>query len=373
MSELNPFDTTYPFCDMLRGYIKENNTFVCLECEFSSDDEKQMKSHWHYYHQKNQSRFIQLLNADASLDFTYIEKMVYYRFFIGMKNKEIAKELNIKISTVNSMRLRLKLLYNKSKIIVLMGDMFPSTSFKENKKSTTEELIPGLDGDTDKIIGFYNKHELHHAENPIPHATILIIVAQKNRENNWTFLVTDKANKMSTLSNDYSKPRFEKFDFIGGHIEQIDFEKDVSDGYEKFIGKPVSTEVFTNAAKREFFEELTVRGTVLNPDLIEFCEMPFNGPTYPTGWNVEKSMVYVYVLPDHISQSKIRVKDSWTDSCKKRVFREYTSNFRTWDELEAIYDANNDAFMDGAKRVIETLNKNTDLKHQLFEILNTEK
>jgi len=154
------FNIDYPITDLLRGYTQENERFVCLGCDFTTTDEETAGNHWRQFHHSDpKRRFAQLISMDSILGFSGLEKACIYRMFLGMSNKEIAEELNIKaVTTVNSIRRRLKTLYNKSKLALLLEDMMPQ--FKTYTKKSHQDIgkmMPGLDQPGGNIIGLLPK------------------------------------------------------------------------------------------------------------------------------------------------------------------------------------------------------------------------
>ena len=372
---LKDFDIDLPITDLLRGYSKEGNRYVCMGCEFISINEHDVKSHWERYHNSDrESRFINLLNSSIA-DLSYIEKLVCYRIYLGMSNKEIAEELNIPaVTTVNSIRQRFKGFYERSKIMLLLCDMLPP--FKRNKKTVREELIPSLNPETLHIENFYTKEEIHSREIAALHPTVILVLA-RNDENGWTFLVKDKANMIASLTGGLVKDMYGRMlDFCGGHVEICDLEitetGKATHDRKRFIGKPISG-AYGKTAKRELIEEVSLRGGAdIDPDrLIEFCDIKYAGPTF-LGWNNEISKIYLYILYD-VPAKNVRTYDVWEDPFTgKKVRKEYVCEFKTLPELMRIYDEDKSNYMDGALRVLEKLRSEPEVEKHLFNILDEE-
>lgn len=383
--KLKSFDIKYSITDLLRGYMKNNNQFVCLECEFTSRIENEVVSHWQLCHKQNrENRFIRLANIGA-LDFTYTEKRAFFHMvFSDMSYKEIAEELGAGSPiTINSMRQRFDSQVDKAKAILMLNDMLPP--IKKYKKTYYKELMPALNEDSLAITGFYSKERLHSsADYPLAHATVISIICKRNSEGIWRFLVADKANSISAVTNSLGR----KFllDFVGGgHVEISDLTSepallaDLKKGktdevIRRYIGTHLTNEIFKRTAIREFNEEVKIRSAKINPEFIELCDLPFNGPTLIPfgGWNKEViSKVYLSILPQSLNEQNIRVWESWEDSVGQIIKREYVSQFFSWDELDSLYD-DGDNFMDGISRVIEAYRRDPELKDKMFSILNKE-
>ncbi|GEM_PF-2456571 len=379
---LKAFDIDLPITDLLRGYSKISNRLICSGCELelvaTNENEYKMRKHWEQYHNADkESRFINLINSSIA-DLSYIEKLVCYRIFLGMSNKEIAEDLNIQaVTTVNSIRQRFKSLYERSKIILMLSEMLPP--FKKNRKTVREELIPALDQVTGRIINFYTKEQLHsyNPEMAPLHPTVIILVVRKDEQNNWTLLVKDKANMVASLTGELVKSNFSiRLDFCGGHVEIIDIVLSIGtkigDNIKRNIGKELNHKAYLNTARRELVEEVSLRGgSAIDPDnLIEFCDITYNGPTL-LGWNNEISKIYIYQIPSEIPTGQVRTWDMWEDPLTgKKVKKEYVCEFKTLPELMSIYDENADNYMDGAMRVLEKMKSEPTLEKHLFNLLD---
>ena len=358
--------------DLLKGYVlNEEGEYSCIECEKAFSDEKAMLLHWEENHSRNEEeRFVRLLNADSIMGFSFLEKMVYYRMFQGKKNNEIAVELSIPISTVKTLRRNLVTLYTKSKAIILLGEMlFGGNSIKRKyiKSEQSTEEIPGLDSKNGKVTGFYSKSILHDEKHPIWHATVLILVAKRNEKKQWSFLITNKSIKNLTISGNTNKLYFPMFDFLGGHTEWVDYECNNS---EICIGEPIPAEVYKAAAARELLEELRIKNFQLNPsDLIEFLTLEYDGATYPIGWNLENSILYLYVLPDNIKDRDVLVRDVWVDTLGEVVKNTFSIKF---EPLQVLINEDDSMFMDGAKRFLDYMKKDGNEKEEqrMFNMLN---
>ena len=368
---LKDFNIDYPITDLLRGYTQENECFVCLGCDFSTTDEETAGNHWRQCHHSDlKRRFSQLISMDSVLGFSGLEKACIYRMFWGMSNKEIAEELNIKaVTTVNSIRQRLKALYNKSKLALLLENMMPQ--FKTYTKKSHQDIgkmMPGLDQPGGNIIGLFTKDQLHNSENPIAHTSVILIVAAK-RNNRWLFLVKDKG-AMATSFHRIKNPRFTMLDFPGGHVELQDCidSQDCVRIPEKI---PVHY-AFRNAGKRELLEEVKGIQGFYPENLIEFCEIKYEGPTFPIGYNVGMSEILIYILPETVNIKEIKVYDEWIDTLGAVVRRAFSVQFKTWTEIDALYDQDHHQSMDGLKRVIEEFRAVPALKNRLYALLNKE-
>jgi 8-oxo-dGTP pyrophosphatase MutT (NUDIX family) len=361
--------------DLMRGYAQDERGFVCLECEDTGANED-LRRHWQESHSEDEKkRFFSLLNADSILDLSYLEKIVYYRFYLGMANNDISKELDIPASTVRTLSRNFFEQYKKSKMILQLGEMlYHGNPVKRqySKKQLPEEQIPGLDSMHGNVIGFFTKNDLHDEDHPIPHETTLILVSKRGSDKNWRFLMANKASKLMTLTSDMSKVALLKWDFLGGHIEQIDGDGgELQEGVKIVIGKQLPFEVHKNAAVRELKEELRIKGAQLNPkNLVYFYVSQYDGPTYPIGRNIEMTTVYLYILPDDIRDNNLLVRDVWTDSLGETVKKEFPSRFMTWEELKELNNREETAFMDGAKRVLDDFKKDPRLEQSLFALLN---
>jgi len=377
--KLKPFDITFSITDLLRGYTEKDKVYECLDCEFVSGKEREAASHWQHCHGADRkNRFMQLINAGA-LDFTYTEKRAFYLMaFTDMSYKEIAEEVGVGSAiTVNSMRQRFETnYYEKGKIAILLHKLLPT--IKRYKKKPYKELMPVLDETTKAVISFTDKQELHgDPENPLPHASVIILVCMRRKDGSWTFLMKDKANKVAAITNSLDN-RALLLDSPGGHVEIFDMISDselieFKEGKEaeilkRYEGTVLTDEIMKRTALREFNEEVKIRSKKIIPDFTELCEIPYNGPTIPFGWNKEiKTKIYLQVLPQ-LPESSIRTWDAW-EALGRVVKREYTSKFMTWDELETLFDEG-DNYMDGMSRVIKKLREEPELKKKMFSLLD---
>jgi len=378
---LKPFDINYSISDLLRGYTKKEEKYTCIECEFSSRNENEAAEHWGICHNSLKLNFLRLINIGI-LDFNYAEKRAFYHFAFA-KNasyKEIAEEIGVNSPvTVSSMRQRFDNLVEKSKIILLINEFLNPT--KKYVKSYYQELMPSL-SDNLTINGFYNKERLHSSSDPLAHATVINLVCKRNTDGAWRFLLADKIN--SIFFTDILK-RKRLLDFAGGgHVEISDLTcdlmllADIKKGktvevINRYKGTTLSNDVFKRCAKREFFEEVKVRGAKVNPRFIELYDIPYDGLTPFGGWNKEViSKIYLLILPQSLKEQNIRVWESWEDSIGRLTKREYVSQFLSWNELDSLYDEG-DNFMDGTSRVIAALREKPELKAKMFSLLDQEK
>lgn len=352
--------------ELLQGhYHDEKKGHVCLHCEFTCSNLKEMVQHWEDVHSQDaEANFLSLLNMDSILDMSYVEKGLYHAFYLQMGDKEIEETLKMKGSTIRSYRRLLQKELLRCKAMLMICEKLNLTKRPYNKKVEPDQRLPGLD-DAGNVIGFFSKDRVHSSTDAIHHYSTLLLVSQRDQEGQFRFLTCTKSSKLITQTGIIGPFRKKWIDCEGGLCQE-------SDSDNIALGKPLNDEIFLHAAKREFLEEVHIKGFQLDPDkLVYLYTDECDKPLHPTGHNRETSAVYIYLLPDHIPKANILVRDEWTDSIGEVVKKKYPSELMTWDEIEAISESDESdmALMDGLGRVVERMKQDPALKKRMFDLL----
>ena len=359
-----------PMKEILQGYGRDKEKgFVCLECDYASKKEADLQKHWQEAHRSDQeTRFIRLLNADSIVGgggFSPLEKTIALHIFHGKKNSEIVEAMNgeVSINTIKTIRSKFVSLYNSAKLFLLMGQMMNLEKRPYKRQEPESDLIPGLDAPGGRVIGYFNKDQLHNRENPIPHATVLVLVAQREPSKakgrpTWRFLVANKAGAIITLYNRVGKTGMIKLDTIGGHTGK-------DDGNVK-TGEALPRNLSLGTAHREMLEETHIKnGSIDLSRLVYFYQSSYDG-SIPAGWNIETSDVFLYVLEDAVKPANVFVREQYVDSLGGLVKARYPARFMT---LEELYTLSESSYMDGLGRIVADLKQDPVLENKLYDLL----
>jgi hypothetical protein len=384
---MNLYDIENRTIDELRRgyYYDKDKSYTCLHCEFICETAAAMERHMKEVHDQNEeSLFYQLLNADSILnELSYPVKMVAYCLYRRMTDKEIGETLGMNPNTVRSHRRLLRKKYNECKVMLMLCEMMNLGKQSERVKlPEPDECIPGLDTEG-HVIGFYSKDRLHDPNRPIPHASVLLLVAQRHSDGVMRFLVCTKSSRMLTLAGKAGQgkermPYAEEdvadgkqvskrwIDIEGGHCQE-------SDSAAIEMNKALPEDIFINAAKREYLEEIYIKSESLDTSKLMYLYTDKTSETgtllFPVGQNIETTNVYLVRLPDGIPQARILVRDTWTDSVGGTITKRYPSEFMTFEELESFAASGNTALMDGAQRIVDRMKRDPELKRYMFEML----
>ncbi len=372
---MNIYDIENRTVDELRQgyYYDPGKGYICLHCEFTSTSASAMESHLKEIHSKEEdSFFYHLLNADSVLgELSYPVKMVAYCLYKRMTDKEIGETLNMNPNTVRSHRRLLRKKYSECKVMLMLCErMNLGRQSDRARPPAPDERIPGLDADGN-VIGFFGKDRVHDPKRPIPHASVLLLVAQRHEDGAMRFLICTKSSRMLTFAGKADAAFGEQLhkrwiDIEGGQCQQ-------SDCAAIELHKPLPEEIFINAAKRELEEEVYIKAYPLDtakPMYLYTDETGKEGTKlFPFGQNMETTRVYLVRLPDGIPQNRILVRDTWTDSVGGSITKRYPSEFVTFEELLGFVDSDDTALMDGALRVVERMKRDPTLKKRMFDML----
>jgi|GEM_PF-2747393 len=364
------------FEELIYGYRKNGNGYVCLWCGENVNSEAAAETHAADNHPVNE-RFRTLLGADSLLKFTPEEKALCALLFNEKDQKAIARKLGI---SYNSVRVkRSKLYYNeyiRSKAVYMLFDLIFSNQPKRlyNKKPRDKFLdlshIPCFSALDSKITRFaLNKEDLHtsFALYEYIHATVIILVAKRLSNSELFFLVCDKSGyNMENFSKEFFPIR-KRYDCLGGHVER----RDLLDG-ENYV----SDTAFKNAAQRELKEELYLRKASIEPDKLQYLfPISYNNSDSVSGrYNNEVSNVYLYIIPE---EADARVREKYIDSIGETVKLELPIRYFTYKELTEMFESG-ECFCDGLGRVVSHFIENPDkykeiIEKQQEELLCTEK
>ncbi len=387
-------------------FYRLTGNYVCLHCDYICKDEKKMQQHQKEVHLADEeAQFIQLLTADSAFVniLSYTEKMTLLYAYYGMTNVEIARTLNISASTVGTILFRFLKRATECKVILRLYELLRVENPSNPELEMLQDEIPGLDSDGN-VKGFYNKDRLHNPADPIPHASVILLVAKKDIKNahkdieeQMRFLVCTKSSQLLTLAvkkenidnllpkENEKMTRSKKIkkrwlDFQGGQCEKKDSDKIA-------IGKPLPEDIFINAAAREYLEEIRIKASGLKSNNSEsamrlkqqsedmsklrylYTDKVYKSPLDPVGLNTEISQVFVYRLPDELDEKSVLVRDKWTDSIGGTKEKEYPSQFLSWNEIEQLSTSEETVLMEGARRVVNRLKQDPKLKQKMFDLL----
>ncbi|MGI6509974.1 MAG: LuxR C-terminal-related transcriptional regulator [Erysipelotrichaceae bacterium] len=387
-------------------FYRLTGSYICLHCDYICSDEKEMQLHQREVHfPAEEAQFIQLLTADSAFVnvLSYTEKMTLLYAYYGMTNVEISRTLNISANTVGTILFRFLKRATECKVVLRLYEMLRVENSSNPEQEMPQDEIPGLDREGN-VIGFYNKDRLHNPADPIAHASVILLIAKKDLESSskkieeqLRFLVCTKSSQFLTLAakteniddlllsedektTESKRVRKRWLDFQGGQCEKQD-----SPNIE--IGKPLPSDIFLAAAEREYKEEIRIKASGLkssaaktairlkekSEDMSKFrylyTDKVYRSPLDPVGLNTEISQVFVYRLPDELAENSVLVRDKWTDSVGGIKEKEYPSQFLLWSEIEQLSASQETVLMEGAKRVVERLKQDSNLKKKMFDLL----
>ena len=318
-----------------------------------------------------------ILGEDAVLDLSFNEKIIYHLFAQGATDEECEKRTGIKKGTVTKMRYTFWQRAEHAVVFSLLAREM-SKGMPEKARNSADKKLgehhPILD-DNGIVTGFAkDKYMLHREGNSaLHHASVIILIGYLDPQNGeLSFFVVDKAAKMLApyAIGDTETLYKHAWETCGGHVEVQD-----ASGIE--IGQPLPLmEAFQNAAVRELIEELYIKRTTLDLNLLHYLYTDYyDGSPLPSCRNIETSGVFLYCYngkKENISSGDVRFRDRWrgawlTDGMAKK---EWIAVSRTFTQLIEENKKPNH-FCDALARCLHTLSKSPKMVNQITALLRS--
>ncbi len=307
----------------------------------------------------------QLLNMDSVLALSYMEKNIYRLIYLGKSDKEICEELSVNPSTLRTYKANLRKQMCSAKIILLLVKKLGLSLSRSYTKKTIENHLSHILDEENRITGFAIKDDLHNVHNPQKHATVIVLAGQRGADGVVRYVTCSKSVQLLTGKSFLDKSGNDWIDILGGHVKMNDGGK---------IGEKLDEKIYDCAVQRELSEELHLKNfkDLKSGKLKLLYYDECNHINYPTGWNYEKSGVYMYRIPDSIKPSDIVTYDEWNDSIGETVKRRFPSCMMSWHDLVQLAEdkVQGKKALDGLKRVVSGINSEPELYKAMTEFFS---